>query len=226
MQRVRIQGVTTAGVALVATALSLSACSSGSGSSSSGSTASSSSSSSAANLTGMLDGSGSTLQLVYQQAAIQAFKTVQPGMTVNYGAGGSGKGRTDLAAGVVNYAGSDSPIPAKETANFKGKTVLYFPDVISPVTVSYNLSGVKNLKLSAPVIAGIFQGKITSWNNSAIAADNPGVSLPSTPVTIAHRSDSSGTTQNFSQFLVDASGRRMDARHQLDDQLARHQPGR
>ena len=62
------------------------------------------------------------------------------------------------------------------------------------------------LQLSAPVIAGIFQAKITTWNNSAIAADNPGVTLPSTPITIAVRSDSSGTTQNFSQFLVDATG--------------------
>ena len=164
------------------------------------------SSSSSAALSGTLNGSGSTLQLVYQQAAISAFKTVQPGMTVNYGAGGSGKGRTDLASGVVNYAGSDSPIPAKEEANFKGKTVLYFPDVIAPVTVSYNLSGVSKLQLSAPVIASIFQAKITKWNDSAIAADNPGVTLPSTPITIAHRSDSSGTTQNFTQFLVDATG--------------------
>ncbi len=209
MQRARIQGVTTAGVALVAAAMALAACSSSSGQQQllveqQGS--SSSSSSSSAPLSGTLNGSGSTLQLVYQQAAIQGFKTVQPGMTVNYGAGGSGKGRTDLASGVVNYAGSDSPIPSTEAASFKGKTVLYFPDVIAPVTVSYNLPGVKSLKLSAPVIAGIFQGKITSWNNSAIAADNPGVSLPSTTVTIAHRSDSSGTTQNFSQFLVDASG--------------------
>ena len=207
MQRVRIQGGATAGVALVAAALSLAACSSsGSGSPSSSSTPSSSSSSAAAKLSGTLNGSGSTLQLTYQQAAIQAFKSVQPGLTVNYGAGGSGKGRTDLASGVVNYAGSDSPIPAKEEANFKGKTVLYFPDVIAPVTVSYNLPSVKNLKLSAPVIASIFQAKITTWNNSAIAADNPGVSLPSTPITIARRSDSSGTTQNFTQFLVDASG--------------------
>ncbi len=128
-------------------------------------------------------------------------------MTVNYGAGGSGKGRTDLASGVVNYAASDSPIPASEEASFKGKTVLYFPDVIAPVTVSYNLSGLsKPLQLSAPVIASIFQAKITKWNNPAIAADNPGVTLPSTPITIAVRSDSSGTTQNFTQFLVDATG--------------------
>jgi phosphate transport system substrate-binding protein len=206
MQRPRIQRVTTAGVALVATALFFLAACSSSGNSGSSSSPGGSSSGGSSNLSGTLNGSGSTLQLTYQQAAIQSFKTVQPGMTVNYGGGGSGKGRTDLASGVVNYAGSDSPIPSSEQANFNGKTVLYFPDVIAPVTVSYNLPSVKNLKLSAPVIAGIFQAKIKTWNNSAIAADNPGVSLPNTAITIARRSDSSGTTQNFSQFLVNASG--------------------
>jgi phosphate transport system substrate-binding protein len=199
MQGRRIHWVTPAGVAVVAMALSLAACSS----SSSGS---GSSSSSSAALTGTLNGSGSTFQLSFQQAAISSFKSVQPGMTVNYGGGGSGKGRTDLASGVVNYAGSDSPIPAKEQANFKGKTVLYYPVLVGPITVSYNLSGVSKLQLSAPVIAGIFQGKITTWNNSAIAAENPGVTLPNTPITIARRSDSSGTTQNFSEFLEKASG--------------------
>jgi phosphate transport system substrate-binding protein len=210
MQLGRRQQVTTMGAVVVATALSLAACSSSSSSSSppstSGSGAATSSSSSSAALSGTLNGSGSTLQLVYQQAALQAFKTVQSGMTVNYGGGGSGKGRTDLASGVVNYAASDSPIPAADVASYKGKTVLYFPDVIAPVTVSYNLSGVSKLQLSAPVIASIFQGKIKTWNDPAIKADNPGVSLPSTAITIAHRSDSSGTTQNFSQFLVDATG--------------------
>ena len=209
----RRQRVAAVGAAAVATALSLAACSwssssstpASSGSSSATSSASSSSSSSAA-LSGTLNGSGSTLQLVYEQTAISSFRSVQPSMTVNYGAGGSGKGRTDLASGVVNFAGSDSPIPAKEEANFKGKTVLYYPILISPITVSYNLSGLsKPLQLSAPVIANIFQGKITKWNDSAIAADNPGVSLPSTTITIAVRSDSSGTTQNFSQFLVEGA---------------------
>jgi phosphate transport system substrate-binding protein len=202
----RRQQVTTTGVAVVAIALFLAACSSsGSSSSSSSPPSSGASSSSSASLTGTLNGSGSTLQLTYQQAAIQAFKSVQPGLTVNYGAGGSGKGRTDLASGVVNYAGSDSPIPSKDAASFKGKAVLYFPDVIAPVTVSFNLSGVSKLQLSAPVIAGIFEAKITTWNNSAIKADNPGVTLPSTPIVIAHRSDSSGTTQNFSKFLMEAA---------------------
>ena len=140
-----------------------------------------------------------------EQAAIQAFKSIQPSMTVNYGGGGSGKGRTDLASGVVQFAGSDSPIPSDEVANFKGKTVLYFPILISPITVSYNLSGVTGLKLTAPVIADIFQAKITKWNDPAITALNPGVKLPSTPITIALRSDSSGTTANFSLFLAEGA---------------------
>ena len=202
MQRVRIQGGATAGVALVAAALSLAACSSSGSGGSSSSTKPASSSSAAAKLSGTLNGSGSTFQTTFQQTAIQSFKSIQPGLTVNYGSGGSGKGRTDLASGVVNYAGSDSPIPASQASLFTGKTVLYFPVVIGPITVSYNLSGVSNLKLTGPVIAQLFDGSITSWNNSAIAALNPGVKLPSTAVTIARRSDSSGTTQNFSEFLV------------------------
>jgi phosphate transport system substrate-binding protein len=196
MQRVRSQGVVIAGAALAAMALSLTACSSSS---------SSSGGSSSSSLSGTLNGSGSTFQLTFQQTAIQSFKSVQSGMTVNYGGGGSGKGRTDLASGVVQYAGSDSPIPSAETANFKGKTVLYFPVIIGPITISYNLSGVSSLKLTGPVIADIFQGKIAKWNDSAIAADNPGVKLPSTPIVIARRADSSGTTANFSQFLVDSA---------------------
>ena len=200
---------TAAGVAVVALTLTLGACSSSSSSSapSGGSSGSSSSSGGgSANLSGTLNGSGSTFQTVYQQAAIAAFKSVQSGMTVNYGSGGSGKGRTDLASGVVNYAGSDSPIPDKEKANFNGKTVLYFPVFLGPITMSYNLSGVSNLKLTPEVIAGIFQGKIKKWNDPAIMSINSGVSLPSTPITIAVRSDSSGTTQNFSLFLQTAAG--------------------
>jgi phosphate transport system substrate-binding protein len=193
----------------MATALTLAACSSSSSSSSStggSTTPAGSASSSSAQLSGTLNASGSTFQTTFQQAAIAAFKSVQPNIAVNYGAGGSGKGRTDLASGVVQFAGSDSPIPAKEQADFKGKTVLYFPVVIGPITMAYNLSGVSNLKLDPTTIAGIFSGKITSWNDQAIKADNPGVNLPSTPITLAVRSDSSGTTQNFSLFLEDSAG--------------------
>src|ERR1700730_3329319 len=201
------QQVTAAGGSVVALALPLGACFSWSSSSppagSSGS-ASSSSSSGGAKLSGTLNGSGSTFQLTFQQEAISAFKSTQPNMTVNYGGGGSGKGSTDLAGGTVNFAGSDSPIPAKEASGFTGKTILYFPVIIGPITMSYNLSGVSNLKLTPATIAGIFSGKIKAWNDPAIKADNSGVSLPSTPITLAVRSDSSGTTANFTLFLVDS----------------------
>jgi phosphate transport system substrate-binding protein len=201
----RRRQVTTAGLAICAIALA--ACSSSSSSSTSSSSApasgSASASSTSAQLSGTLNGSGSTLQLPYQQAAIQSFRTVQSGMTVNYGGGGSGKGRTDLASNVVQFAGSDSPIPAADQSQFKG-TVLYFPILISPISVTYNLSGVSNLKLTPTVIAEIFQGKITNWDNSAITSLNSGVTLPNQTITIAVRSDSSGTTQNFALFLQTA----------------------
>lgn len=157
-------------------------------------------------MTGTLVGSGSTFQLTFQRHAMAGFKSAQPGITVKYEGGGSGKGRADLAAGVVNFAGSDTaPIPASEVARFDGRTVLYFPVVIGPITVAYNLPRIRTLRLSGPVIAAIFQGTITSWSDPAIAADNPGLTLPNTPITIVHRSDSSGTTENFSQFLVDSA---------------------
>src|SRR6516225_2326354 len=116
MQRQRIQRAAI-GAPVVAMALVLAACSSSTttGSGSGGSS-----------LSGTLNGSGSTFQLAFQQSAIQQFKSIQSGITVNYGGGGSGKGRTDLASGVVNFAGSDSPIPSADKAKFNG-TVLYFP---------------------------------------------------------------------------------------------------
>ena len=194
MQRQRIQRAAI-GAPVVAMALVLAACSSSSTTGGSG----------GSSLSGTLNGSGSTFQLAFQQSAIQQFKSIQSGITVNYGGGGSGKGRTDLASGVVNFAGSDSPIPPTETANFKGKTVLYFPVLLGPITMSYNLSGVSSLKLDAPTIANIFQGKIKTWNDPAIKALNPGTSLPSTPIALAVRADSSGTTANFSLFLETAA---------------------
>jgi phosphate transport system substrate-binding protein len=196
--RRRRLATTTGTIAAVGSALLLAACSSSS------TPPSSSTSSGATALSGTINGSGSTFQLVYQQAAIQAFKSVQSGMTVNYSGVGSGTGRTNLAAGTVNFAGSDSPIPAADASTFKS-TVLYFPVVIGPITLSYNLSSLsKPLRLTPTVVADIFQAKITKWNDPAIAAINPGVTLPSTPITLAVRSDSSGTTQNFSLFLMDA----------------------
>jgi phosphate transport system substrate-binding protein len=196
----------------VAAALLAAACSSSSSSSSSSTPASSSASSaasspsSAASGSGTLNGAGSSFQNTFQQAAIQAFKSVDPHITVNYDSVGSGTGRSDLYSNTVLFAGSDSPIPSSEMSKVPaGKTVLYFPVFIGPITMSYNLPGVTNLKLTPDVIAKIFQAEITTWNDPAIKAINPGVNLPSTAITIAVRSDSSGTTQNFSLYLTKAA---------------------
>src|SRR3984957_8815388 len=143
----RRRQVTTAGLAVCAVALA--ACSSSSSSSSSSSTGTSSSGSGAsstasgnASLSGTLNGSGSTFQTVFQQSAIAAFRSVDAGITVNYGAGGTGQGSTDLASGRDKCSGSDSPISPAYAPLFKGKTVLYFPVIIGPITMAYNLSGV------------------------------------------------------------------------------------
>jgi phosphate transport system substrate-binding protein len=202
-----------AGGAVMA-ALALAACSSSSSSSTSAPASSAASSpaaggasSSAAAVSGTINASGSTFQTNFQQAAISGFKTVQPGVTVNYGGGGSGAGRTALYANTVLFAGSDSPIPAADKSKVPaGKTVLYFPVQIGPIAIAYNLSGVTGLKLDAPTLAKIFQGQITTWNDPAIKALNSGANLPSTPITLAVRSDSSGTTQNFSLYLQKAAG--------------------
>ncbi|HXL96506.1 MAG TPA: phosphate ABC transporter substrate-binding protein PstS [Streptosporangiaceae bacterium] len=215
MQLRRRQQAVTVGGAVVAMALGLAACSSssstpaaaGSTPAGSGSAPASTPASSAAAASGTINAAGSTFQLNFQQAAIAAFKSVDPSVTVNYAGVGSGTGRADLYKSTVLFAGSDSSIPSKEASEVPaGATVLYFPVQVGPIAIAYNLSGVKGLKLDAAVLAQIFQGQITSWNNSAIAALNPGVSLPSTSITLAVRSDSSGTTANFSQYLVDAAG--------------------
>ncbi|HEV7524815.1 MAG TPA: extracellular solute-binding protein, partial [Acidimicrobiia bacterium] len=145
-------------------------------------------------------------QKPFDQVVIQAFKAKNAGITVNYAGGGSGKGKTDLQTKTVDFAGTDSLVKDADLSKYQGGTILYFPIVAAPITVSFNVSGVDSLKLSAPTLAKIFSGKITSWNDAAIAADNAGVTLPSTGITIVHRADASGTTSNFTKYLVAAAG--------------------
>ncbi len=152
-------------------------------------------------LSGTLNGSGSTFQQPFNEAAIQGFQSVASGVTVNYGGGGSGKGKTDLAGGVVQWAGTDSLISSATLSTFKG-TVLYFPTVAAPITVSFNVSGVSSLKLDGPTLGKIFSGQIKTWNDAAIKSLNSGVNLPSTPIVVVHRSDASGTTNNFTHYLT------------------------
>jgi phosphate transport system substrate-binding protein len=199
------RGQLAAAGAVLAMAMGVAACSSSSNPPNSGSTGGSGGGSST--VSGTINAAGSTFQTNFQQAAIAEFKSTSPSITVNYDGVGSGTGRSDLYKNSVLLAGSDSPIPAKEASEVPtGKTVLYFPVQVGPIAIAYNLSGIKGLKLDAPTLAKIFQGQVKTWNDPAIKALNPGVSLPSTAITLAVRSDSSGTTQNFSQYLVDAAG--------------------
>jgi phosphate transport system substrate-binding protein len=151
-------------------------------------------------VSGTLNGSGSTFQAPYDQVVIQAFQQAHSGVTINYQAKGSGGGQTDLGNQVVDFAASDVPESASQLPLNKGGAILYFPVVVAPVTVSYNLPGNPKLSLDAAVLAKIFSLKITNWDDPAIAADG-NAKLPNLPITVVHRSDSSGTTANFTDFL-------------------------
>lgn len=151
-----------------------------------------------------LNGSGATFPQAFYETAIAQFQQEQPSVTITYAGGGSGKGQTDLQAGLVQWAGSDSTVKREEQAKFKGP-FLYFPTVAAPITVSYNVSSVKKLQLSADTLARIFQGDVKTWDDAAIKADNPGRKLPSTAIVVAHRSDGSGTTANFTKYLTKAA---------------------
>jgi phosphate transport system substrate-binding protein len=158
-----------------------------------------------ANLSAELNASGATFPKSFYEEAIAVFSDANSGVTINYAGGGSGKGRQDLADQIVDWAGTDGVIKDADLPGFKGGDVLYFPTVVAPITVSYNLD-VEGLQLSPATIAKIFQREITNWNDAAIAADNPGVTLPDQAITVVHRSDSSGTTGNFTKFLEKSVG--------------------
>jgi phosphate transport system substrate-binding protein len=183
------------GVALLA--LGLAACGSSSSSSSSSSPAGGSSSSGSATVSG----AGSTFAApVYEQWA-----SAQSDLTVNYQSVGSGAGITSLESKTVDFGASDPPLkPEDEEAIAKnGSPAVEIPMFLGAITVSYNLPGVQTgLKPDGKTIADIYLGNVKTWNDAEIKALNPGVSLPSTAITVIHRSDSSGTTSGFTSFLA------------------------
>ena len=130
-----------------------------------------------------LNGSGSTFQYGYDQVVIGGFKQQQKAVTINYQPVGSGTGRTDFANGTTDFAGTDAPY--KPTDPQPQGTFFYFPTVVAPITVAYNVEGVKGLKLSADTIAKIFSGAIKTWDDDAIKTENPKAKLPSTTITVA-----------------------------------------
>lgn len=175
--------------------------------------ASSGSSTSAANIggvpcaTGSLTLAGSTAQSNAMSVWIKNYQLACQGAQINYGGGGSGAGVTQFQQGTIDFAGSDFPLNAKNHPGAdkrcgSGNTAIDLPLVPGPIAIGYNLPGVSDLNLSATALAEIFSGKVTKWNDPAIAKDNSGVKLPSTPIQTFHRSDGSGTSFNFTNYLT------------------------
>ncbi|HWB65952.1 MAG TPA: phosphate ABC transporter substrate-binding protein PstS [Mycobacteriales bacterium] len=188
-----------AGVAAAA-GLTLAAC----GSSSSGGGGGTSPAAASSGSCGSLNGQGSTFQQTLEQQWASAFPSKCDGAKVTYTGVGSTAGIQQFENGNVDYAGSDVVMPAadqtKADQRCNGKAIT-FPVTAGGVAIIYNLHGVSNLQLDADTIAKIFQGQIKKWNDPAIKATNPGVSLPSTTIASYHRSDGSGTTAVLSGFL-------------------------
>jgi phosphate transport system substrate-binding protein len=192
-----------AGIAGAALAvLTVAGCSSGSNTPDSSS--SSGGSNAYANLTGTLKASGASFPNNFYQKALDEFAKVAPNVDITYNSVGSGTGKKEFGSGITDFAGTDSTV--KPTDGPAPGSYIYVPTVAAPITVSYNLSGVTGLKLSGETLAKIFSRTVKTWNDPAIAADNAGVTLPNKPIVVVHRSDGSGTTSNFTKFLVAAGG--------------------
>jgi phosphate transport system substrate-binding protein len=154
----------------------------------------------AANATGKsISETGSTILFPLFGDWQTAYSTANPSVTITSGSTGSGVGIADAAEGLVNIGASDAWLSASDLAKYPG--LLNIPLTVSAIMVNYNLPGVKSLSLNGPVLAEIYTGKITTWNDSAIAALNPGVTLPSTKIVTLHRADSSGATFLFASYL-------------------------
>jgi phosphate transport system substrate-binding protein len=161
------------------------------------------------NGSGTLTSSGSTAQANAISAWAKAYQAACKGAVVNYGGGGSGKGVTDFTSGTDDFAGSDFPLTTSQKSDAdkvcSGGEAVDLPMAPGGIAIAYNLPGVSSLNLSASTIAKIFSGKITKWDDAAIKADNSGVTLPGTAIQTFHRSDSSGTTYNFTNYLTNVA---------------------
>lgn len=164
-------------------------------------------------LSGTIGATGASSQTAAQEAWVANFQTANPEVTVNYEPTGSGTGRENFIAGASNFIGSDRAYKIEEIeestfaacADGGSAGIVEIPIYISPVAVAFNLDGIDSLNLTADVIAGIFAGTITNWNDSAIASLNEDVTLPDLAISPVHRSDDSGTTETFTSYLSAAA---------------------
>lgn len=187
-------------------ALALAGCAANEGGNTGGGTDGGSSS-----LSGEVNSGGASSQEVAVQAWTAGFQTANPDVTITYEPSGSGAGRESFQAGAFPFIGSDRAFNDEEIAAggfgacADGSGIIELPTYISPIAVIFKLDGVDSINLDAATVAGMFAGTITTWNDPAIAATNPGVTLPDTAVTPVHRQDDSGTTENFTDYLYQAA---------------------
>jgi phosphate transport system substrate-binding protein len=157
-------------------------------------------------LSGTLDGAGSSAQASAEDVWVSQFQRQNASVTINYDPTGSGAGREQFIGGGVDFAGSDSALSDEELAGgfagcAPGSSAIDLPIYVSPLVLVYNVDGVDDLRLDPATIANIYSGAITRWNDPAIVALNPDATLPDEPISAVHRSDDSGTTKNFADYL-------------------------
>ncbi len=156
---------------------------------------------------GALTGAGSTFVNPLMSKWSKEYHTLHPNVQINYQSIGSGGGRQQFLAKTVAFGASDAPLTDEQVAQAGGAAnVVHIPVTQGSVVIAYNLPEVKKqLRFSPETIAGMYLGAIKLWNDPKIAADNPGVSLPLKPVLVVHRSDGSGTTDIFTDYLTKVS---------------------
>lgn len=151
-----------------------------------------------------INGAGATFPYPLYSKWFSDYNKVNPNIQINYQSIGSGGGIQQLKAGTVDFGASDAPLSADEEKAMPGP-VLQIPATAGAVVIVYNIPGVNNgLKLTSEVVGDLFIGKIKTWNDPKITSQNPGVNLPNLPVAVVHRSDGSGTTYIFTDYLAKA----------------------
>jgi phosphate transport system substrate-binding protein len=152
----------------------------------------------------LINGAGATFPYpIYSKWSFE-YRKVDPTVSINYQSIGSGGGQKSILDGTVDFGASDGPMSDENLAKAPGK-ILHIPTVAGADVVTYNLPDNPTLQLDGPTIAAIFLGKITKWNDAKIAAQNPGTKLPATDIAVVHRSDGSGTTFIFVDYLSSIS---------------------
>ncbi|MDQ3371105.1 MAG: phosphate ABC transporter substrate-binding protein PstS [Actinomycetota bacterium] len=161
-------------------------------------------------LSGTLAGAGSSAQAAAMEAWIVGLQDMNPEVTVSYDPVGSGGGREQFVAGGTAFAGSDAALEEEELTGAQERCggpdkLVEYPGYISPIAIAYNLPGVEQLQLSPETLASIFKQDITNWNDPAIAEDNPEAQLPDLRIAPVNRSDESGTTENFVEYMSEVT---------------------